>query len=532
FYIKRFPPANDLSKYKELSFKRFSKAFHTKLNILIKNHIRSWEKLWQKADILIEGTANLQQNLRFNIYHMLTCAHTDGGFSSIGARTLTGEGYRGHIFWDTEIFLVPFYLFNFPEVAKSLLLYRYKRLDIARQLAKKEGFVGAKFPWESADTGSEETPEWAKDIDGSIIKIHTHKLEHHITADISYAFYKYYLVTGDDKFMQDFGYEVMFEAARFWASRSLLNKKRKRYEINNIIGPDEFHIDVNNNAYTNMAAKWNLITAYKMFHKIKRDLPLVFHCLRKKLDLKDKEVKSWKKIAHLLSVNINKYRVIEQFDGYFKLKKVLLKQTDENGIPILSKRLKTKDLDKTQLVKQADTLMLLYLLSDVYSQKTKKANYDFYVKRAVHKSSLSPSAHSIIACECADLKRAYDLFNVSLRTDISNLYGNTKEGMHGASLGGTWQAVIFGFAGVGIKKERLWINPRMPRTWRKMVFSLFWRGNMLQLELTNDSIKLKAISKKKKGIEIGIFDKINYIKSNKRYTFKRRKPVLAEEYHY
>jgi kojibiose phosphorylase len=532
FCIKRFPCDNNLSQYKKQTFKAFSGAFRAKFEDLIRNHIRAWKKLWEKADIIIEGTANLQQNLRFNIYHMLICANTDDGFSSIGARTLSGEGYRGHIFWDTEIFLMPFYLFNFPEVAKNILLYRYKRLHEARQLTKKEDSRGVRFPWESAGTGEEETPEWAKDIDGSIIKILTHKFEHHITSDISYALYKYYVATDDEKFMRDFGYEIIFETARFWASRSDFNKKTKKYEINQVIGPDEFHLNVNNNAYTNIMAKWNLIIAYKSFRKIKKDSPSLCLELQRKLGLKDKEVKDWGKIAPLLSKNINRDRIIEQFDGYFRLKKTSVSETDENGIPVISPNLKSQHLDKTQFVKQADTLMLIYLLSDVYSLKTKMANYNFYIQRTLHKSSLSPSIHSIIACICSDLQRAYSLFNVSLRMDISNLYGNTKEGIHGASLGGTWQAVVFGFAGVSITREKLCVNPRMPRSWKKMVLSLLWKADMLHLELTNNTIVVKSVSRKKKRIEIGIFDKITSIKPNKKYVFERKKPILVKEYHY
>ena len=532
FYIKRFPCDNNLAQYKQETFKTFSGVFHAKFEDLIKNHIRAWERLWKKADILIEGTANLQQNLRFNIYHMLICANSDEGFSSIGARTLTGEGYRGHIFWDTEIYLMPFYLFNFPEVAKNMLLYRSKRLPMAKQLAGKEGFKGAKFPWESADTGEEETPEWAKDIDGSIIKILTHKFEHHITSDISYALYKYYVVTDDEKFMRDFGYEVMFETARFWASRSVFNKETKKYEINRVIGPDEFHLNVNNNAYTNIMAKWNLIAAYRLFHKIKKTSPSLCLGLQEKLGLKEEEVKNWKKIAPLLSENINRQRIIEQFDGYFRLKKALVTEADENGIPIISPKLKTQHLEKTQFVKQADALMLIYLLSDVYALNTKKANYNFYIERTLHKSSLSPSIHSIIACICSDLQRAYSLFNVSLRMDISNLYNNTREGIHGASLGGTWQAVIFGFAGISITREKLCINPRMPRSWKKITFSLFWKGDMLQLELTNNTIGVKAVSHKKKKLDLGIFDKITSVRRNKKYVFQRKAPVSTGEYYY
>ncbi|MBU3958293.1 MAG: hypothetical protein KKE91_00350, partial [Candidatus Omnitrophica bacterium] len=301
FCIKHFPCRQDYALYKEKTFKIFYKAFHSDFDTLVKEHTKTWERLWEKADILIEGTANLQNNLRFNIYHLLAHAHYDQGFSSIGARTLSGEGYHGHIFWDAEIFLMPFYLFNFPQVAKNMLLYRYRRINKARELAKKEGFRGAKFPWESADTGEEETPEWARDIDRTIIKIYTHKMEHHITSDIAYAVYKYYVVTADEDFMQDYGYEILFETARFWASRLEYNKKKRNYEIKHVIGPDEFRRNVDNNAYTNMLAKWNLITAYKLFCAIKKR-PSLYKNLREKLDLREKEVSQWKKIAPRIAI--------------------------------------------------------------------------------------------------------------------------------------------------------------------------------------------------------------------------------------
>ncbi|HIE35992.1 MAG TPA: glycoside hydrolase family 65 protein, partial [Candidatus Omnitrophica bacterium] len=237
-------------------------------------------------------------------------------------------------------------------------------------------------------------------------------------------------------------------------------------------------------------------------------------------------------IAPKIKFNINKKtKIIEQFDGYFKLKDIVLIKTDENGIPLLPVGLKAKDLEKTRLVKQADVLMLLCLLSDAFSLKTKEANYKFYLPRTIHKSSLSPSIHAVLASEVRDLNKAYNLFNVSLRTDISNLYGNTRDGIHGASLGGTWQAVVFGFAGVMIKREKLFINPRMPRTWKKIVFSLFWRTNLVKLELTNERIKLRIISQDKKSVKIGIFDKLVSLKPNKTYIFEKPSKY-KEEYYY
>lgn len=531
FCIKHFPYKNSYFFQKRDAFRIFHKAFQANFSELLKKHIDAWDKLWKKADIVIERPANIQQNLRFNIYHMLICIHCDQGSSSIGARTLSGEGYRGHIFWDSEIFLFPFYLFTFPRMAKDMLLYRYRRLDKARKIAEKGGYRGAQFPWESADTGGEETPEWARDIDRTIIKIHTHEMEHHIVADIAYAVYKYYQVTRDKKFMEDYGYEMLIETARFWASRVEYNKKKDSYEIKRIIGPDEFHVGVNNNAFTNIMAKWNLFTVYKICREIKAKHS-IYKRLKDKLNFRETETKEWKRIASKIGLVINKKKVIEQFDGYFRLKKIILAKTDENGIPLLPAKMKAKNLGKTQLVKQADVLMLLSLLSDVFSAEIKTANYNFYISRTVHKSSLSPSMHAFIACETGDLQRAYNFFNVALRTDISNLYGNTPEGIHGACLGGTWQAVVFGFAGVKIKRDNIYINPRMPHSWQKLIFPLIWQGSSIKLELTNETIKLKVVSAKRKSLKVGIFNKLVIIGANKTYIFKRRvRKHETEEYY-
>lgn len=531
FCIKHFPYKVNHSLQKKDVFNIFNKAFKSDFSTLFKEHLKAWGKLWKRADIIIEGTANIQQNMRFNIYHMLICVYSDSGFSSIGARTLSGEGYRGHIFWDAEIFLLPFYLFTFPKVAKNMLLYRYRRLAKSKEIAKENGYKGAQFAWESAGTGEEETPGWARDIDRTIIKIHTHQFEHHITADVAYAINKYYLATRDDKFMQDYGYEMLIETARFWASRVEYNKKKNKYEIKQVIGPDEFHVNVNNNAFTNMMVKWNLLTVVKLLEKLKKK-PNSCKQIRRKTNLKDKEIKQWLKISSKIVTYISKKKIIEQFDGYFKLKKVNLSRTDENGIPLLPVKLKAKDLAKTQIVKQADVLMLIYLLNDVFSKKTKLANYDFYISRTVHKSSLSASMHAFIASEVGDLHKAYNFFNVCLRTDISDLYGNTAEGIHAASLGGTWQALIFGFAGIEIRKNKLAINPRMPRSWRKLIFSLEWQESLIKLELTNDLIKIRISSSKQKSIKMGIFDEIITIRINKSYRFQRPLLKFKEEEYY
>ena len=530
FYIKAFPENINIKTIKAETRKAFRKAFHTGLETLLDRHAQKWHTLWDQADVTIDGTANIQKNLRFNIYHMLICAHEDEGFSSIGARTLSGEGYRGHIFWDAEIFMLPFYAYVWPEIARNMLLYRYRRLDQAKNIAKAQGYHGSMYPWESAATGEEETPTWAKDLDGKIIRIKTNELEHHITADIAYAVMQYVMVSGDEIFLRQYGYEMILESARFWASRVSRNKKGK-YEIRDLIGPDEFHEHVNNNAYTNMMAKWNLLSGNKCYFELKKKNPKLFNALKTKIKVTDKEVRHWKYISPRIVFKQKKDGVIEQFDGFFRKRHIPIRQFDENGIPLLPKGIKIRDYNKTQFVKQADVLMLMYLLSDFYNKKTKKNNYWFYVNRTLHKSSLSPAMHSLIALEVGALSHAYQFFNVALRADISNLHGNTHEGVHAASLGGVWQCVVNGFAGIRLKKDMLSINPLMPRTWRKIGCSFLWKKHLLRIETKSNEIVVKVESPKKAKVKLEIFGKVQFLMANKRYTFTRPRLKKQQDYY-
>lgn len=525
FHVEAVLKGENLDKKKKLSEKKFRKAFQSSFDCLLRRHIRAWEGLWNVAEVSIWGDPEVEKNFRFNIYHMLICGPKDNGSSSIGARALTGEGYRGHIFWDTEIFLLPFYLYTLPDVAKNMLLYRYRRLDAARVIAKKYGFKGAMFPWESAGLGKDETPGWAKDLDGRIIRIHTGEMEHHITADIAYAFYHYYNVTHDEKFFRDYGYEVIFETARFWASRVEYNKKKKKYEIKQVIGPDEFHRDVNNNAFTNMMAKWNLVIAYNLFKKLKKSNTGVYRKLVQKIGLSAKEMAEWKNISTRISINMGKGQIIEQFDGYFRKRRIKITDWDENSIPVVSEKLTPRDYGKTQLVKQADVIMLLYLLSDVFSLKTQRENYAYYIDRTIHKSSLSLPVYARMAIDVGDRSRGYRFFNTALRTDISNINNNTNEGIHAACMGGAWQVLINGFAGVKIQKGILSVNPKMPRIWRKILFSLHWRGNLLRLEVKNNKIKIQLVSPGRKKVKIRVFGVLYGLAGDKPFEFERKRPT-------
>ncbi len=510
---------NIFHKKKKEGYKQFRAVFKTNFSSLLRAHIKAWGKLWKIADISITTEEeNIQNNLRFNIYHMLICAHKNDGLSSIGARTLSGEGYRGHVFWDADIFNLPFYAYTLPDVAKNMLLYRYRRLDAARNIAKEKGFRGALFPWESADTGEEETPTWARNIDGTIIKIKTDKMEHHIAADVAYACYNYFLITGDNQFMRRYGYEIILETARFWASRA--KKEGKHYVIKNVIGPDEFHENVNNNAYTNMMARWNLLTAYNIVLSLKETAPRTFRRLERKLKLSPEEYILWRKVAHGLKINIRKDYIIEQFDGFFKKRFIKLTEFDENGLPLLPRNIRVKDYSKTQLVKQADVVMLLYLLRERFSRRTKLNNFTYYTKRTLHKSSLSPSIYSLLASDIGKIHDAYRFFKVTLNTDVGNIHSNTAEGIHAAALGGTWQAVINGFCGIQVKEKKniLTVNPHLPARWRSIHCSFYFRNLLIKMTLKKDAVSVYIHSPKKEKVAMEVFSKTCYIPTNKNFT--------------
>jgi kojibiose phosphorylase len=243
-------------------------------DVLFKRHVRKWEDLWNVSDIQIEGDSDLQRAVRFNIYHLLVTGsvHTPDG-TSIGARCLSGEGYRGHVFWDTEIFVLPFFIHTAPELARKFLMYRFYQLASARENALRRGYAGAMFPWESADTGKDETPTWHKDFDGKVIEIHTMQQEHHITADIARGVSYYCRTTEDTQFMLQAGLEILIESARFWASRVEYSPQRRCYVINGVIGPDEFHENVNDNAFTNLMARRNLKIARMWYQHFRRLRP-------------------------------------------------------------------------------------------------------------------------------------------------------------------------------------------------------------------------------------------------------------------
>ncbi len=466
---------------------------------LLKDHIDSWREKWEIANIEIHGDQNVEKAIRFNIYHLIIAGNDKDYNSSIGARTLSGKGYRGHVFWDTEIFILPFFIYNFPKIARNLLLYRFKNLDMARRIADERGYRGVLFPWESADKGIDETPTWHKNLDGSIIKINTMRMEQHISSDIAWGVMHYYSVTKDEEFLVEYGLEILFEVARFWASRVWYNKRIRRYEIKSVIGPDEFHEDVNNNAYTNYMARWSMLTGLKMYNACKNRHKQKLQSLCRKIRLTQEETEDWRKIANKVYIPLSKdKKIIEQFSNYFKRRYVPIKEFDSHGMPVFPKSVSLQEVQDTQLVKQADVVMLLYLMSITFTPEQIRQNYDFYRKRTLHKSSLSPSIHAIVGAKVGRKGEAYKFFLSSLYADLEDIHNNTFEGIHAASCGGVWQTVICAFAGMNISSGTLSFNPRLPSKWKEIKFKLVFRNNILDIGINRKKITIRPLKNNSK----------------------------------
>ena len=506
-------------KLRNISTKELSRAKNIGFEGLLERHIDAWHKRWEAADVRIEGDRDIEKALRFNMYHLMIAGSETDENVSIGAKTLSGHGYRGHVFWDTEIFILPFFIYTDPRIARNILLYRYHRMNEARKIAKDKGYKGVLFPWESADTGQDTTPPYAKNLDGTIIEIHTGDMEHHIVSDVAYGVYGYFNVTGDVDFMCKAGLEIMFETARFWASRAIYNKRTKKFEIKNVIGPDEFHEGVNNNAYTNKMAAWNLRKANELYERFEKRIPRALKRVKRKISLKDNETKAWAEISEKIKFPFSKRKgIIEEFDGYFRKKDIVPKKLNHYFMPIVPHEIPLRDIMKTQLVKQADVVMLMYLLPERFSASEKAKNYLYYVKRTLHKSSLSPSIYAIMASEVGDRARAHLYFLFSLYADLKNTHNNTPDGIHAASLGGTWQAAVMGFAGFRNMANLPSFEPRLPGHWKSMKFRLKWRGSVMNLSVSNKKIKFFVESKKRGSTLVKCFNSVHKIPFNKDLT--------------
>lgn len=452
-------------------------------------HMEAWQRVWEDIDVLIEGDAEAQMAVRFNLFQLQVAAPRHDDRVSIGAKTLSGLGYRGHVFWDTEIFILPFFTFTQPEIARNLLCYRYQTLPGARRKARDNGYRGAQYAWESALTGDEVTPSWVPSFDGSeLVRIWTGEIEIHISADIAYAIMQYWRASCDDAFMRDQGAEIVLDTARFWADRAEEEEVdgRRRFSFRDVIGPDEYHEHVDNNVYTNRMAQWHLDIAEEILSWLEDAYPERAEELKQRLSLSAEELARWRDVArHIVIHHDPDSGLMRQFEGFFDLEEVDWDAYEEREHS-MQYLLGIEGANRSQVIKQADVIMLLCLFRDQYDELTWQTNWNTYMPLTDHQygSSLGPSFHAWAACEMGRPDEAYEHFMLAARADLRDVRGNAGDGIHAASAGGVWQAVAFGFAGLRLREDGYDIDPRLPAHWRRVRFKFRHCGEQHVVDVT------------------------------------------------
>ncbi len=432
---------------------------------LLAEHRTRWASRWADCDIVIEGDDALQQAIRFALFHLHGAA-ADTGEAAVGARGLTGTAYHGHVFWDADVFVLPFLAATRPEAARAMLEYRVRRLPAAREAARVAGYEGARFPWESARSGRDVTPTSARDRAGRLVPIRTGQLEDHIVADVAWAAAWYIDWTGDDGFARGPGRELLVETARYWASR-IRTEPDGSAHIFGVIGPDEYHEPVDDNAFTNIMARWNLRRGASALGD----------------DGNAGERRRWLELADALFDGYEPDSgIYEQFAGFHQLEPLLIKDVAPRRPVSADLLLGPERVQGAQVVKQADVLMAHHLVPDEMVPGSLEANLRFYEPRTAHGSSLSPGIHAALFARTRDDRHALEALRVAARIDLDDLTMTTAGGLHLATLGSVWHALVLGFAGMRPDTAgMLTLDPRLPGEWSGFEVSVRFRGHRVRV---------------------------------------------------
>lgn len=435
---------------------------------LLAEQVSAWDQRWRDADIEIDGDDASQRAVRFALFHLLSCAPPDGE-SGVGARGLSGLAYSGHVFWDADVFVLPALAATLPNAARSMLEYRFRRLGPARRAAERAGLLGARFPWESADTGDDVTPKEVRDLQGNVVPIRTGSHEEHITSDVAWAVHHYLDWTGDTV-LDGPGPDLVVETARYWAARVRVDGSGRGH-IDAVIGPDEYHEVVDDNAFTNILVRWHLRHAAALVAPTEPEVAA-----------------RWRRIAgSLVDGHDPSTGRHEQFAGFWSLEPLRISEIAE--VPVAADvLLGAARVARAQVIKQPDVLMAHHLVPAEMPAGSLAADLECYLPLTAHGSSLSPAVCASLLARAGRPDEALALFDIAADLDLGDLSGTTGAGLHLASMGGVWQAVVWGFAGVRPDGAVLRVDPHLPDRWRRLQIHVRFRGAPVRIEASHDQV--------------------------------------------
>ena len=433
------------------------------------------DDFWHVADVQLDGDEALQQSLRYNLFSLFQSAGRDGR-TSIAAKGLTGEGYEGHYFWDTEIYVLPFFIYTRPEIARALLRYRCGILDKARARAVEMSQRGALFPWRTI--GGEETSPYYP----------AGTAQYHINADIAHAFRKYMSATEDKALLRERGAEMLFETARLWADLgAYIPRKGGAFCINEVTGPNEYTALVNNNLYTNLMARENLAYAASTAEEMQATEPEEFGHIARAIRLEQAEIDEWRRAARCMYIPYDRERGIHaQDDAFLDRAAWDFTGTPPESYPLLL-HYHPLVIYRHQVLKQPDVVLAQVLLGNLFTRSDKKRNFDYYDPLTTGDSSLSPCIQSVAAAELGYTEMAYRYFSRTARMDLDDVNGNVADGVHTAAMAGTWISIVYGFAGMRDHDGALSFSPKLPDAWKRLLFRLRFRGRLLEIEITRET---------------------------------------------
>lgn len=464
------------------------------------NHIGFWTKSWENLDITIDGDDENQQGVRFCIFNLVQTYHGNDPTLNVGAKGLTGEHYYGWTWWDTETYCLPFYMFSNPAASKSLLEYRYNTMPQALERAKEMQCDGACYPMGTVD-GTESCGTWQHG-----------NLEIHVSAAIPYGIWHYNKICNDKEFLYNKGFEMLLQSSRYFASRGSWGSVSGKYGYYGVMGPDEFHMMVNNNCYTNFMAKKVFDFTAEVLEEIKEADNAKYSEVMNRLGVTEDELKDWKNKSENMYISFDEStKLFEQHDGYYDLPYVDVKAIPHTQFPVYDNWEYGK-IFRTSMTKQPDVLLFLFFFSQEFSMDVKRANYEYYEPRCSHESSLSPSIHSILACELGKVDEALEFSQYASRLDLDDYNRNTYQGLHITSMAATWMNIVYGFGGMRTDGDNIVFNPVLPDNWNSYSFKITYQNSVLEVKVEKGSATFKVVNGN--AVKLNIFGKLYDVDQN------------------